>query len=167
MKPMTEFELRANNIEIAISGARSRVVDFGYEEDAPAEAVSRVIGMFICWLTACEEARLQSFIPNASFRRNVIDVLPIVDDPTWDTYIMPRPTSSLRQRAEALWGIRIAFTHADGDTSLIRDPNNRKYARDAPTHIPGVVLVNEKLILDGCNCHIPIRTIVQLQDILP
>ncbi len=167
MKPMTDFEIRANNIEVAIAGARHRVADFGYRDDPTEEAVSRVIGMFICWLTACEEARLQGSVSGASFRHNIIDALPICDDPAWDAYIQPPPTSSLRKRAESLWGIRIAFTHGDGDTRLIQDQINRRYAQDAHQHIPGVVLVNGKLNLAGCNCHTPIRTIVQIQDVLP
>ena len=167
MKPMTDFEVRANNIEVAISGARHRVDEFGYEDDPSEEAVSRVIGMFICWLTACEEARLQGSVPGASFRRDIIDALPLADDPEWDSYIQPPAASSLRKRTESLWGIRIAFTHGDGDTRLIRDDTNRNYALDAPQHIPGVVLVNGKLNLAGCNCYTPIRTIVQIQDVLP
>jgi hypothetical protein len=115
---MTDFEVRANNIEVAISGARHRVDDFGYDDDPPEEAVSRVIGMFICWLTACEEARLQGSVPGASFRRDIIDALPLADNPAWDSYIQPPPASSLRKRTESLWGIRIAFTHGDGDTGV-------------------------------------------------
>lgn len=164
---MTDFEMRANNIEVAISTVRQRVEDFGYPHESPDETVSRVVGMFICWLTACEEARFQDIGAGATFRTAVIDALPTVDDPNWDTYIMPKPSSSLKQRAEALWGIRIAFTHADGDTNLISNSTNRAFAQNAPLHIPGVALENGKLNLSGCNTHTPIRTIVQLRAVLP
>ncbi len=168
MSRMTDFEMRANNIEIAISDARSRVEDFGYSGDSPDETVSRIAGMFICWLTACEEARFQHTNPRATFRTHVIDALPDVDDQNWDTYIMPKPSSSLKQRAEALWGIRIAFTHADGDTNLISNATNKRFAQNSYHHLPGVKLdSNGKLNLAGCNLHTPIRTIVQIRDVLP
>lgn len=167
MSMMTDFEVRACNMETAIEGARHRVAEFGYESDSPDEAASRLIGMYICWLTACEEARRQQANPNASFRSDVINVLPISDDPSWQTFIEPRPSSTLRQRAESLWGIRIAFTHGDGDIALIRDRTNQRFAQDAHLHIPGVTMSGTKLILSSCNLHTPIRTIVQIQAVLP
>ena len=162
MKPMSPFEVRANNIEVAISAARERVKDFGYEDDPPEETVSRIIGMFVTWLTACEEARL-----NKPFTEGVIKALPQTDDPNWQPYIQPPPSSTLRQRAEALWGIRIAFTHADGDTGMIENLRNRTYAEDAAKHIPGVVLGPDKKLRLGMNvCHTAARTIVQVQDVI-
>lgn len=163
MKPMSPFELRANNLEVAISAVRERVKEFGYEDDPAEETVSRIIGMFVTWLTACEEARL-----NQQFSVGVIEALPQMDDPSWQPYIQPPPSSTLRQRAEALWGIRIAFTHADGDTTLIKNSRNRMYAEDAAQHIPGVVLGRDKkLRLSMKVCHTAIRTIVQVQDVIP
>ncbi|HAR38098.1 MAG TPA: hypothetical protein DCS09_05705 [Porphyromonadaceae bacterium] len=168
LSEMTDFEMRANNIAVAISDARSRVEAFGYLHESPDEVVSRIVGMFICWLTACEEARLQNMNADATFRTAVIDALPAVDDPNWDTYIMPKPSSSLKQRAEALWGIRIAFTHADGDTNLISNPTNKAFAQNAHLHIPGVILEKSgRLNLSGCNTHTPIKCIVQIRAVLP
>jgi hypothetical protein len=164
---MTDFEVRANNMATGISGARCRVAEFGYADDSPDEATSRLIGMFICWLTACEEARRQLTNPSASFKSDVINFLPSSDDPNWKIFIEPRPASTLRQRVESLWGIRIAFTHGDGDTDLIRDRTNKKFAQDAHLHIPGVAMRGTQLILSGCNLHTPIRTIVQVQAVLP
>jgi len=66
---MSDFEIRANNIETAIQCAGDRVEGFGYSDDAPEETVSRVVGMFITWLTACEEARQQETNSNASFAK--------------------------------------------------------------------------------------------------
>ncbi|MDD5298336.1 MAG: hypothetical protein PHU46_15645 [Rhodocyclaceae bacterium] len=154
-------------METAIGGARSRVEDYGYGDDPAHETESRVMGMFITWLTACEEARFQAANPRASFRRDVINALPTQDDPSWGTYILPQPTSSLRQRAEALWGIRIAFTHGDGDTLLITDQVNRSFAQDAPGHIPGASLTNGRLHLTNGIFHTAIRTVVQIRDVLP
>jgi len=166
MAAMSSFEIRANNIETAIQSARGRVKDFGYSDDSPEETVSRVVGMFITWLTACEEARQQEANGSASFTRNVIQALPAEDDPNWDTYIMPQPNSTLRQRAESLWGIRIAYTHGDGDTELITNQNNKKYATNAPNILGGVAIQNGKLILNECVYHEAIRTMVQIRDVL-
>ena len=77
MGVMSDFEIRANNIETA----EQRVTDFGYSYDSPKETVSRVVGMFVIWLTSCEEARHQSTSANASFIRNVINQLPVQDYP--------------------------------------------------------------------------------------
>ncbi len=123
--------------------------------------------MFITWLTACEEARMQKVKLNAKFRQDIIDKLPEQDDPIWNTYIEPRPSSTLKQRTEALWGIRVAFTHADGEIDLINDARNKEFAENSPKHIPGVRIFKGKLDLSGCNLHTPIRTVVQIRDVLP
>ena len=166
MTAMSDFEIRANNIETAIQSARERVVDFGYSDDSPEEAVSRVVGMFITWLTACEEARQQESNGSASFTRNVIQALPVEDDPNWDTYLQPPPSSTLRQRAEALWGIRVAYTHGDGDIELITNLNNKEYAKNAPNILRGVSIQDGKLILNEGVYHEAIRTMVQIRDVL-
>jgi hypothetical protein len=158
---MTEFEIRANNIATAIGVSRERILDFGYEFDDPGEAVSRIYGMFVSWLTACEEARL-----GGSFRKVVIERLPTIDDESWPNYIMPIPTSTLRKRAESLWGIRVAFTHGDGDLRKVTNQTNRSYAEDAHVHLPGVSKVDERIHVNGGLEHHAIRTIVQIQDIL-
>lgn len=161
MARMTDFEIRANNIATAISASLHRIEDFGYKDDPPIESVSRIYGMFITWLTACEEARHQG-----SFSKSVIARLPDQDNPNWDTYILPPPTSTLKQRATALWGIRIAFTHGDGDLDLIK-PTNRAYAADAPNHLPGASVVGNRLVLNREIEHTAIRTMVQLRAVLP
>jgi len=99
-------------------------------------------------------------------QKNVIQALPVEDPPNWETYIMPPPNSTLRQRAESLWGIRVAYTHGDGDISLITNQTNKKYATDAPSYLQGVLLKNNKLILNGGVYHEAIRTIVQIRDLL-
>ena len=159
---MTDFELRANNIITAIEAANSRIENFGYSDDPPAESVSRIYGMFVTWLTACEESRL-----GGSYSQSVIAALPSNDDPLWPTFIQPQPTSTLQQRASALWGIRIAFTHGDGDVSLITNAANKAYATNAPSHFPGVTIAGSRLSLTPAIAHSAIRTIVQVRSILP
>lgn len=167
MKKMNDFEIRANNIKTAIESASFRVDQFGYSEDATKETVSRVVGMFITWLTACEEARQQYIQANATFTKNVINMLPTSDDTGWDTYIIPPPSSTLRQRAEALWGIRVAFTHADSDISLITNTKNQHYASNSPNIFNSVTLQGNKLQLNEGLYHEAIKTIVQIRDVLP
>ena len=160
--PMTDFELRANNIITVIEAAANRIEDFGYSEDPPAESVSRLYGMFVTWLTACEESRL-----GGPYGQSVIAALPDKDDPRWPTFIEPQPTSTLKQRASALWGIRIAFTHGDGDISLVTNVTNKAYAANSPSHFSGVTIVGNRLALTPQIAHRAIRTIVQVRSILP
>ena len=105
MGNMTDFEIRANNIATAISASHQRVEHFGYSDDPAKESVSRIYGMFITWLTACEEARHQN-----SYSKSVISALPNIDDPNWKTYISPAPTSTLKQRIESLW-VYVLYSH--------------------------------------------------------
>ncbi len=167
MPGMSNFEIRANNIQTAINTTRNRIEDFGYEDDSAEESVSRVIGMYITWLTSSEEARQQSINSNATFRKNVIDVLPTNDDPSWDHYIEPAPTSTLKQRAEALWGIRIAFTHGDGDIDLITNTTNKNFALNAPSVFNSVSINSNKMMLNESIYHTAIKTMVQIRDVLP
>ena len=164
---MSDFEIRANNIVTGISGVRSRVEDFGYAEDDAKESVSRVVAMFITFLTTCEEARHISNNINASFSNDVLAKLPLQDDPTWDTYIEPAPTSSLIERVESLWGVRVAFTHGDGDLSLIKSQRNKRYAQDAPLHLDGVTITDGIMSVNESIFHVATRTMVQVADILP
>lgn len=165
---MSDFEIRANNYVTAIGAAKWRVEDFGYDRDPAEEVTSRVYSSFVTWLTACEEARAQHrlSIDSASFKRHVIDQLPDVDDPSWDVYIRPVPISTLKQRACALWGIRVASCHGDGDTNLVASKVNRAFALSAPAHLSGVELRGSKLYVSGAVTHEAIRTIVQIQDVL-
>jgi len=164
---MSDFETRANNIATAISITRQRIEDFGYADDSPEEADSRVIGMYITWLTATEEARHQQASGNASFKRDVIDQLPITDDSSWGSYILPEPTSTLRERVEALWGIRIAFSHGDGDINLIASPINKAYAENVPNIFSSIRIKSNKMILNSSIIHQAIKTMVQVRDVLP
>lgn len=167
MSLMSDFETRANNIETGIRGVRSRVEQFGYSDDEAAESVSRVVAMFVTYLTACEEARhIQNDI-NASFSREVLDKLPDIDEPSWGSNIRPVPTSSLKKRLESLWGIRVAFTHGDGDLSLIRSLRNKQFAINAPLHLEGVAVHQNIMTLNEGIFHVAIRSVVQLREILP
>ena len=167
MSVMSDFETRANNIETGISGVRSRVEDFGYSQDEAAESVSRVVAMFITYLTTCEEARHISSDINASFSNDVLAKLPEQDNPSWGTYINPAPTSSVKERVESLWGVRVAFTHGDGDLSLIKSQRNKQFAENAPSHLRGVTVTNGIMSLNEGVFHVAIRTMVQVRDVLP
>jgi len=159
---MADFEVRANNILTAIGVSHSRIQQFGYTDDPAEEAVSRIYGMFVTWLTACEESRL-----GGPFSKVVLSALPSNDDPAWPSFIEPKPSSTLKERASALWGIRVAFTHGDGDLSLISSAANRAYAQDAYKHLPGIAVVGNRVALFPHISHNAIRTIVQLHSVLP
>ena len=167
MSVMSDFEIRANNITTGISGVRSRIEDFGYSEDDAAESVSRVVAMFITYLTTCEEARHIGNNINATFSSDVLARLPEQDNPTWGTYIVPAPTSTLKERVESLWGVRVAFTHGDGDLSLIKNQRNKLFAEDAPSHLRGVTVTNGVMSINEGVFHVAIRTMVQVRDVLP
>jgi hypothetical protein len=163
---MSDFETRANNVQTAIDGARYRINEFGYSQDKTDESVSRIIGMFITWLTSVEEARHQDENLNASFRRNVINRLPNIDNPEWKDYLNPKPITTLKQRASGLWGIRVAFTHGDGDIELIKNADNKIFAQQSSEYFESVSIHDNKLILNEGIMHTAIRTIVQIQDVL-
>lgn len=163
---MSDFEIRANNIWTGIQSTRQCIQDFGYSQDSENESVSRVIGMFITWLTSCEEARQNDLGRSGSFTQTVISNLPIINNPNWDTYIEPSPTSSLKARAEALWGIRIAFTHCDGNVNNITNLTNQNFARNSVNILPGVSLNNNKLVLNEGISHYAIRSLSQIHDLL-
>jgi hypothetical protein len=156
MSIMSDFEIRANNIKTAIEDSRSRVTHFGYDDDAPTESVSRVVAMFITYLTTCEEARHIDNNIDASFSRDVLAKLPEQDDPSWGVYIQPIPTSSLKKRVESLWGVRVAFTHGDGNLSRIKNARNKRFAEDAPLHLPGVSVVNGEMTINESVYHVAI-----------
>jgi len=161
MSRMSDFEARANNIATAICASRDRIEDFGYGDDPVDEAVSRIYGMFITWLTSCEEARHEK-----GYSESVIAALPDQDDPNWRVYMKPLPKGTLKQRAQCLWGIRVAFTHGDGEIASIQNIKNRTYAENAATILPGVSLENNRLLLNRAIEHTAIRTMVQIRDIL-
>lgn len=165
---MGPFETRATNIMVGIGAADHRIRDFGYDDDPVEHAVSAIRASYITWLVACVEAMAQdlSGSPSASFRSHVIDKLPDLDDPNWEDYILPKPKSSLRRRLEALWGIRVAFTHSDGRTDMISNVTNRGFAEAAPKHINGVELTNNRLCLQRADLRTPTRSIVQVRDLL-
>ena len=165
---MTPFEVRANNIVTAIEASRSRIEDFGYRDDSASEAVSAVFASYVTWLVACEEARAIERLKKerVSFRRDIVEVLPKSDPNTWKSYIQPAPKSSLRKRMEAIWGLRVAFTHSDGTLSKIADQKNRDFAAEAPRHLDGLIENDGKLDASHLSLHLVTRSFVHLRDIL-
>ena len=159
---MSNFEIKANDLWTGISVVEHRVKDFGYSEtpeDSKA-AMSNVIGMFITWITATEEVRQNSIGNKGSFSKTVISVLPNLDDKTWKSYL-DSPKGTLKERAESLWGIRIAFTHGNGDIDRIKNKTNKEYARNAANFLQGVVLDGNMLKLNSSISNHAIRTIFQ------
>jgi hypothetical protein len=164
MAEMSDFEVRANDIWTGISTVKNRVEDFGYASGGN-ETMSNVIGMFITWLTASEEVRQNSLGKIGSFTSTVIKELPEDDDPSWKKYI-GKPLGTLKQRTKSLWGIRIAFTHGNGDIDNITNPVNKEYARLAVKFLPGVKLDGTILELNSSISNHAIRTIIQIQELL-
>jgi hypothetical protein len=164
----SDFELRADNICIALSAARHRIENYGYDHKPADIAISALRATFITWLVACEEARAQDRLGNskANFVDSVLELLPIADDPSWPNFIEPPPLSSLRHRLEALWGIRIAYTHSDGNVMKIASEKNRKFAIQAPLHLPGTSLIGNWLDVSKCDLHTVKRSIIQVRSIL-
>lgn len=163
---MSDFEIRANNILEGIRSARHRVEGFGYAADSAENSECRIVGMFITWLTACTEARFHEDGQNHNFRNSVIDKLPDIDDPNWKIYIQPTPKASLKERVKALWGVRIAYTHGDGFISKIKSTSNKEFAQNSPFALDGVSIDGDFLKVNFGVCHVAIRTIVQVQDLL-
>ena len=164
---MSPFEITANNIVTVIQAAPYRIKNFGYP-DAADEAVSAVNASFVTWLTACAEAMAQTRTkkPRADFCTDIIDKLKDDDDPNWPSFIQPAPASSLRRRLESMWGIRVAFTHSDGDITGITVPRNLTFATDAPKYLKGVSLIGDRLDVSKCDLHTAIRSIVQVRCVL-
>ncbi|WP_171134948.1 hypothetical protein [Ruegeria sp. HKCCD7221] len=157
---MSEFEQIANDVVTAMETAEYRISEFGYGA-ATDEAVSAVNAGLVTWLISSEERRL-----NGSFRKKVLDQLPNNDDPNWQSYISPQPTHSLKRRLEALWDIRIAYTHTAADVTMISNAQNQQYAIDAPRYINGCELRNNILMVNKLDFHTAVRSIVQVRDIL-
>ena len=166
MNEMSDFEIRANNIFTGIQNVRTRVENFGYSDDNASNSVSRIMAMFITYLTSCEESRQNMLGRTGGFSTTVLANLPATDNPNWPSYIEPAPSSTLKDRAEALWGIRIAFTHGDGDITQISNRTNRQFAQNATNIIPGVTLNGSRLEISENAAHYAIRTLSQIHDLL-
>ena len=166
---MSTFEIRANNYLTAIASAHTRMEEFGYDHEDPKEVLSRIYGSFIVWLIACEEARAHErlSIDRIDFHSHIISALPLSDNPNWRVKIEPAPESTLRERAEGLWGIRVAMTHGDGDISKINSSRNAVFARNAINYLPGIELKSDRIYIDRGVSHVAVRTILQIQEALP
>lgn len=161
MCPMSEFELIANDIKTGIEMADLRIADFGYDHDR-RYAKSCIQASVVSWMTAYEEHRLGGSFPSV-----VIDKLPDTDDPNWGSYIMPPPNVTLKNRMEAMWAIRIAYTHSAGYISGISNNTNQTRATQVPHHMQGCRIDGDLLDCSGLSLHTCIRSIVHVQDLLP
>lgn len=166
--PMDDFEQEINDVITAIEVAGDRIKEFGHKT-SPQEieiTVSKILASYICLLVASEEARAVEHERESHFVRGVIDHIPTIDDPNWKTYIADENLSTLKNRLIALWGIRIAYTHSDGNINHINNEYSRNAAIDAPNHIRGASLKGDYIILNNSSLHATHRTIVQVRDIL-
>jgi hypothetical protein len=150
-----QFYAMTFNMALVVGHAEYRLENCGMTMENPSLVPSVLRASIITWHIACEEARAQRSTgnANANFVESCIEPLPENDDPTWPRLLEPPATSPLKRRLEALWGIRIAFTHSVGDTKRITSAKNRQFAVDSPMHIPGVKIVREVLDLSALNLH--------------
>ncbi len=68
--------------------------------------------------------------------------------------------SSLKGRLETMWAIRIAFTHGNGLFSQIDDPKVAAYLTE--THLTGISIVNDRIILQRQVTISSVRTAVEI-----
>lgn len=160
MGAMSDFELIANDIETGINSAGMLIDDFGYNHDR-RYSISCIQASVVSWMTSYEERRLGGSFPDV-----VINRLPDSDDPRWANYITPPPTATLKQRMEAMWAIRIAYTHSAGFVSGISNATNRARAMSAPLYIPGCRIDGDLLDCSNISLHTCTRSIVHVQDLL-
>jgi hypothetical protein len=154
------------NLSSAIGHADHRTASYGYPDDGRTSSVLRAA--FVTWLVACEEARAQvrTNDPKASFVKYVVEALPNSDDLNWEQTNSEGFPSSLKNRMQGLWGIRIAFTHSDGDVSKIVNLKNKAWAQSAHLHVKGVSMSGNVIDMSGADLHYIHRSFAQLQTVL-
>jgi hypothetical protein len=153
----SSFWIRADNLQTAVQTAHHRVAEFGYGgEEGGRQAASDVAAMYVVLLIACEEARAERRgYDRPSFVDHVVRQLPDQDE---IDHSEPMLTSSLRRLAESLWGVRVTFTHSDGQLTQLR-AQSHQWAERAPSHIRGVTASGHQLEIDGGIMHPALRTI--------
>jgi hypothetical protein len=154
------------NLGLVIGHAEHRTKTCGFLDNGKTASVLRAA--FVTWIVACEEARaqLRTGNPSADFLNQVINALPDLDDPTWEQTNSDGFHSSLKYRMKSLWGIRIAFTHSDGDTAKICNTRNRTWAESAHLHINGVTMKSGQIDMSGADLHYIATSFAQLQTVL-
>ena len=154
------------NLGLVIGHADHRTETCGFPDNGKTASVLRAA--FVTWLVACEEARAQirTENPTADFVNQVINVLPDLDDPSWQQTNADGFTAPLKDRMRSLWGVRIAFTHSDGDISKISSARNRAWAENARFYLNGVSLDNGRIDMSVADLHYIARSIAQLQSVL-
>ena len=162
---MNDWRALAENVRTGLYGAGMAVEQFGYDDLVEGATRSRLNALAVAWLTSTVEADLHKRgIHRPSFRKHVVDVLPEAEDPEFNTHRDAPWTSTRRDRCGALWGIRIAVTHADLNVSLIDDKANRDWARKAGDVFENVTLDGDYLNLMGFSLYDAIWTIESLDD---
>ena len=154
------------NLSLVIGHAEHRTDTCGFPDGGKTSTILRA--SFVTWLVACEESRAQNRTndQNASFVKHVIEALPVCDDPNWEQTNSEGFHASLKNRMQGLWGIRIAFTHSDGDVSNILNLNSKTWAQSAHLHVKGVTMRGSVIDMSGADLHYIHRSFAQLQTVL-
>jgi hypothetical protein len=154
------------NLSLVIGHADHRTETCGFADSGKTSTVLRAA--FVTWLVACEEARAQirTNDPKASFVKHVVEFLPDDDHPAWEQTNSEGFHSSLKNRMQGIWGIRIAFTHSDGDVSKIGNLKSKAWAQSAHSHVKGVAMSGNMIDMSGADLHYIHRSFAQLQTVL-
>lgn len=169
---MTPFESLARDMLEGVNTASKRIEQFGYlnlastsyTADDLSTAVSGIHAGILIWMTSHEEERL-----GGSFMSSVVNQLPTVNHSTWPR-IVGTPGSTqpvVRRIMESVWGVRIAYTHANGKVAQIQSRQNQAFAQSAPSVLTGCVDRNGWLDISGLDFHPIIRSFALLQSVLP
>lgn len=155
-----------SNLSQVIGQAKNRTENYGYPDGGRTASVLKAA--FVTWLVACEEARAQDRTGNlnANFVKQVVEVLPDDDDPAWEQTSSEGFDAPLKNRMQSFWGIRIAFTHSDGDVSKIGNLNSKLWSQSAHLHVNGVKMNGNVIDMLSADLHYIHRSFAQLQMVL-
>lgn len=162
---MNDWRVLAENVGTGLHGARVALDQFGYDGLIEGATRSRLNGLAVAWLTSSVEAHLHKRgVNRPSFRKHVVEILPLDEDPNFNTQRHVPWTTTRRERCEALWGIRVAATHSDLNVSLIDDETNQAWARNTPNAFDSATLDGDYLNLMGFSFDDAIWTIESLDN---
>lgn len=152
--------VRLQNVCTAVNAGASRITDFGYTDDPPEEAMSIVCSAVP--ITICS-------IVEEEYGCTYTQWLSTVDD-SWlasENNAHVAKTLTVKRVLESIWGIRIAFTHANRQISKITNPKSKHYAVDAPTHIKGVEIRGDVIYLSTAAFHTMERAVLLARSLSP
>ncbi len=162
---MSEFEILAWNVAAGIGQARRLIKSNGYPDIPIEQSVSAVRAGYVTWLVAVEEASAQKRTGNlrASFSCDVIGIIDVDFLDADFQYLGVSPTTPLRRRLEALWGVRVAYTHSDGHLSGIDNRANRTFAEKSVELLQGVQINGDFLDVSNLNTNQALHAILEFR----